>query len=226
MELDELHVLEDGAGVVRRSDPVAGAAVRVRRVGVDPARRAGGQDNGTGGDLRELSLHSVEGDDTVDPAFAGDHVRQVPLLVEGELLTAEPFPEALQQREAGAVRGVDGPGEATSAERSPCERAVGSTAEDRPEMFHLDDGRARLPAEELDRVLVPEVVGALHRVVDVGVDRILRPDRSVDPSLSRPRVRAQGMELRNDGDVPAGLDRREGSPLPGEARADHDDIVT
>ena len=62
-------------------------------------------------------------------------------------------------------------------------RTVRAPVEDRAEMFHLDDGRARLAAEKLDRVLVAEVVGPLHRDVDVGVDGGLRSDGGVDSAL-------------------------------------------
>ena len=79
--------------------------------------------------------------------------------------------------------------------------------------------------EELDRVLVAEVVRPLHRVVDVGVDGVVLPDRRVDASLGGSRVGAERVELRNDGDIASGFDRRERRALSREPRSDHDDVV-
>jgi hypothetical protein len=53
--------------------------------------------------------------------------------------------------------------------------------------FGLVDVAGGLVAENLDRVLVPEVVGALHRVERVDLGAVLRriPERGVDPALGR-----------------------------------------
>ncbi len=156
---------------------------------------------------------------------ADDEVGQVPFLVEREPLRPEPLPETLEEREPGAVRGVDRPGESRPPERAAGERSVRCAAEDRAKMFHLDDGRSCLAAEEFDRVLVAEVVGTLHRVVDVGVDRILLPEGGVDAALRRARVRAQRVEFGDHRDVPASVDRGERGPLAREPRPHDHDLV-
>ena len=226
VELDELHVLQERPRVVGRGGPVPGAAVGVRRPAVDPTGSAGGDDDGLRRHLLELTGLLVESDDPLDPTFAHDDPGQLPLLVEREPLATELLPQSLQQREPGPVGGVDRAREPRAPERPLGERTVVGPAEDGAEMLHLDDRRAGLFAEELDRVLVAEVVGPLDRVEDVRVDRVVHADRRVDAALRRPRMRPKRVQLRDDGDVPPGLDRREGRALTGETRAHHYDFVT
>ena len=80
-------------------------------------------------------------------------------------------------------------------------------------MLELVDVVRRLLAEDLDRVLVSEVVGALH-----GVERVLLgivlggvPERGVDPPSAAPEWLRTGWIFEIIGDVRArveGLDRR------------------
>ena len=67
--------------------------------------------------------------------------------------------------------------------------------------------------EDLDRVLVADVVGALDGVEGVALRRVLGgvAERGVDAALGRAGMAAGRMELRDDADVGArvvGLDRR------------------
>ena len=57
--------------------------------------------------------------------------------------------------------------------------------------------------EDLDRVLVAQVVGALHRVEGVGLRVVLGgvPERRVDAAFRRAGVAAGRVELRDDADV-------------------------
>ena len=89
---------------------------------------------------------------------------------------------------------------------------VGRAREDRSPVLELVDVVRRLLAEDLDRVLVAEVVGALD-----GVERVLLgvvlggvPERGVDPTLGRAGVAANRVDLGDHGHVRArveGLDR-------------------
>ena len=58
----------------------------------------------------------------------------------------------------------------------------------------------RLPAHDLDRVLVAQVVRALDRVERVRLPRVLGVERRVDAALGRVRMRADGVDLGDDPD--------------------------
>ena len=111
------------------------------------------------------------------------------------------------------VRRVDGARRARGAERALVELALGVPREDAAPALQLVDVPRRLAREDLDRVLVAEVVGALDRVECVGVGVVLRlvAERRVDASLGGPRVAARRVELRHDRDTSpriVGFDRR------------------
>ena len=110
------------------------------------------------------------------------------------------------------VRRVDGARRAGGAERALVELALLVPREDATPSLELVDVAGRLAGEDLDRVLVAEVVGALDGVERVGLRVVVRlvAERRVDASLGRAGVAARRMELRDDGDACArvvGLDR-------------------
>ena len=82
----------------------------------------------------------------------------------------------------------------------------------------------------LDRVLVAEVVRALHRVEDVRLDRVpkLGIEHSRRPALGAHGVRAHRLELRDDADADLLADPRrlDGGPESGYARADDKEVLT
>ena len=72
-------------------------------------------------------------------------------------------------------------------------------------MLELVDVAGRLVAEDLDRVLVAEVVGALDRVERVLLGVVLGrvAERRVDAALGRAGVAARRVELGDERDVRA-----------------------
>ena len=95
-------------------------------------------------------------------------------------------------------------------------------------MLELVDVSGRLGAEDLDRVLVAQVVGALD-----GVERMLFravvggvPERGVDPTLGRARVAADGMDLREKRDVGAEIVSLDRGAHPGAPGADDEHVVS
>ena len=82
-------------------------------------------------------------------------------------------------------------------------------------------------AEDLDRVLVAEVVGALDGVERVRLGAVLGgvPERRVDPSFGRAGVAAGRVELRDDGHVRAGVVCLDRGSHAGATRADHEYVV-
>ena len=81
--------------------------------------------------------------------------------------------------------------------------------------------------EDLDRVLVAEVVGALDRVEGVRLGRVLGrvPERRVDAALGRAGVAAGRVELRDHADVGACVVGLDGRAHAGAAGADDQDVV-
>ena len=125
------------------------------------------------------------------------------------------------------VRGVRRARLAGRAERALGDPPVGRPREDRSPALELVDVVRRLVAEDLDRVLVAEVVGALHRVERVLLRIVLGgvAERRVDAAFGRARVASHRVDLRHHRDVRArveGLDRR---AHPGAAGADDHDVV-
>ena len=81
--------------------------------------------------------------------------------------------------------------------------------------------------EDLDRVLVADVVGALDRVVGVDLGVVLGrvAERRVDASLGRAGVRARRVELRDHRDVGAGVVGLDRGAHASAARADDEHVV-
>src|SRR3981081_4594744 len=77
-----------------------------------------------------------------------------------------------------------------AAERALVDAALLGPGERHPVMLQLDDGRWRFLAHELNRVLVPEPVGALDGVVHVPTPIILThvPQRCTDAALGSNRM--------------------------------------
>ena len=81
--------------------------------------------------------------------------------------------------------------------------------------------------EDLDRVLVADVVGALDRVEGVDLGRVLGrvPERGVDAALGRAGMAAGRVELRDHPDVCAGVVGLDRGAHAGAAGADDQDVV-
>ena len=81
--------------------------------------------------------------------------------------------------------------------------------------------------EDFDRVLVADVVGALDGVERVALGRILRrvAERRVDAALGGAGVAARRVELRDDGDVGAGVVCLDRGAHPCAAGSDDQDVV-
>ena len=94
--------------------------------------------------------------------------------------------------------------------------AVLGAREDGAPVLELVDVAGRLVAEDLDRVLVAEVVGALDRVVGVLLGVVLGgvPERRVDPALGRAGWLRTGWMLREKRDVGAEIESLDRGRIP------------
>ena len=126
---------------------------------------------------------------------------------------------------AGDVGDVVGAGGGRAAERARAEVAGLVAVEGDAGVLEPQDLVGRLAAHDLDRVLVAQVVRALDRVERVRLPAVLGVERRVDPAGGRDRVRADGMDLRDDRHRRAGLGRGQRGPLAGEAGTDDQHVV-
>ena len=92
-------------------------------------------------------------------------------------------------------------------------------------VLELEQLVGRLPAHDLDRVLVAEVVRPLDRVVGVRLPGVLGVEGRVDAALGRVGMRADGVDLGDDPHGCPRLGRAEGGALAGQAGADDEDIM-
>ena len=128
---------------------------------------------------------------------------------------------------AGDVGRVDGARRAGGAERALREPPVVAAREERAPVLELVDVARRLAAEDLDRVLVAEVVGALDGVEGVLLGVVLArvAERRVDAALGRAGVAARRVELRDDADVGARVERLDRGAHACAAGADDEHVV-
>ena len=211
----------------RLRHPVAGAGVGVGRAGVEPARAAGGEDHRLRPDRGEPAVEQVPGDHALAAAFVLDQLPDEELLVDLEVALHHLLVEDVHEHVAGDVGRVGGSRLAGRAERALRDAAVLGAREDRAPVLELVDVVGRLVAEDLDRVLVAEVVGALDRVEGVLLGVVLGgvPERRVDPALGRAGVAARRMDLRDERDVGARVVRLDGRAHPRAAGPDDEHVV-
>ena len=210
MELHELHVLERQPGAERHRHPVARAGVGVRRRPVEASHAPRGEDRrGAEHDLH-AAVQEIPADDARAAPVVLDEAEGEVLLEDDEPLLhplRELLEEHLDQHVPGDVGRVDGARRAGGAERPLVELSLRVPREDAAPLLELVDVARRLAREDLDRVLVAEVVGALDRVegVRLGVVVGLVPERRVDAPLRRAGVAAGRVELRDDGHARPGV---------------------
>ena len=103
-----------------------------------------------------------------------------------------PARRAPDEHVTGDVGRIRGARRARGAERPLRDAAVLGAREDGAPVLELVDVAGRLVAEDLDRVLVAEVVGALDGVEGVDLRVVLGgvPERGVDPALGGAGVRS------------------------------------
>ncbi len=227
MELHELDVLQRQPGAQRHRHPVARAGVGVRGRAVEAADPAGGEDGRLAADRLQAAVQEVPRDHALAAVVVDDELPGEVLLVDRDVALDELLVEHLDQHVARDVRRVDRAGRARGAERTLREPAVLGAGEDGSPVLELVDVAGRLAAEDLDRVLVAEVVGALDRVegVDLGVVLGCVSERRVDAALGRAGVASRRVELRDDGDIGARVVGCDRCAHAGAAGPDHDDIV-
>ena len=211
----------------RHRHAVAGAGVGVRRARVEPARAAGGEDHRLRADRLQAAVQDVPADHALAAVVVDDELPGEVLLVDLEVALHHLLVEHVDEDVAGDVGRVGGARLAGGAERPLRDPAVLGAREDGAPVLELVDVVGRLVAEDLDRVLVAEVVGALDRVEGVLLGIVLGgvPERRVDAALGGAGVAADRMDLRDERDVRARVVCLDGGAHAGAAGADDQHVV-
>ena len=230
VELHELDVLQRQPLAQRHRHAVARAGVRVRRGPVEPPDAARGQDHRLAGDDLDAAVHQIPGDDAGAASVLDHEPEREELLVDDHSLGHSPLEllvEHLDQHVAGDVGRVDGARRAGGAERALVETAVVVAREHAAPVLELVDIARRLGREDLDRVLVAEVVGALD-----GVERVLFgavfgrvAEGRIDAALGGAGVAPGRVQLRDHRDLRASIVSLDGCAHAGAPGADDEDVV-
>ncbi len=212
----------------RHGGPVAGAGVGVRRDPEDPARRRRSRARPP---CRAIAFNPpCRRSQAITPWQRPRVLDELPgevLLVHRDPALDELLVEHLDQDVPGDVGGEHRAGRPGRAERPLGEPAVVGAGEHRAPVLELVDVGRRLAREDLDRVLVAEEVGALDRVVGMGLGAVVAgvAECSVDAALGRAGVASRRMQLRDHRDVGARVERLDRRPHAGTAGADHEYVV-
>ena len=232
MELDELHVLERGAGAIGQSHAIAGADGAVGGEGEDSTAAPGGEDDGLGLDEVELAGADLQGNDAPGFAIVDDYGGDEPFIVtlDGGVFEGG-LEKGVQHVEAGLVGGEDGALDAHASEGSNGDVTVGVAAPGTAPVLHLDELVGGFLNEELDGVLVGEVVRASDGVGGVQFKAVVVTKDAGCAAFGGDGVASDGVDLGNDGDVQGlacgigGVGRFNGGSESGCAAADDQDVV-
>jgi hypothetical protein len=227
VELHHLHVLQRHAQAQGQRHPVPGAGVGVRRAGVEAPCAARAEDYRLRADELEAAVEQVPADDALATPVVLDEPPREPLLVGLHVALHHLLVEHVHEDVAGDV-GCVGRARLPGGAEGPLRyAAVLGAREDRAPVLELVDVVRRFVAERLDRVLVAEVVRPLDGVVGVLLGVVLRrvPERCVDAALGRAGMASRRVDLRDDRDVRAGVERLDGCAHAGTTGADDEDVV-
>ena len=159
--------LSGDADAQRERHPVARARIGVRGTDVQPSRTARREDDRLRADRLQTAVEEIPRDHALTAVVVHDELPGEELLVRRDLALHHLLVEDVHEHVPGDVGRVRGPRRAGRAERPLRDPAVLRAREDRAPVLELVDVGGRLVAEDLDRILVAEIVGALHRVVGV-----------------------------------------------------------
>ena len=184
--LDELHVLQRGAGAVCQGHAVAGLDVRVRREREDPTASSGGEDDRFGGDGLDPAGRQLERHHSTDPAVVDQQRGDEPLVVADDPVVLQGgLEQRMEQVEAGLVGGEPGPHLLHAAERTDGDVPVRLAAPRAAPVLEPEQLLRRLLDERLDGVLVAQPVPAGDGVVSMLLEGVTGPDDCGGPSLGR-----------------------------------------
>ena len=172
-------------------------------------------------------MQKIPGDHALAATVVDDELPREELLVRRDVALHHLLVEHVDEDVPGDVGRVRRARLARGAERALGDAPVSRPREDCAPVLELVDVVGRLLAEDLDRVLVAEVVGALHGVEGVLLGIVLGgvPESGVDAALRGARVAANRVDLRDHRDVRACVEGLDRGAHAGAAGSDDDDVV-
>ena len=221
-------VLQPDARTIGERHAVARLHRGVRREGEDLAHAAGTEDDGPAEHRVHLSAADVECGNAADaPAVREESRGEVLVVADDRIVAHGVLKERMQHVEAGLVGREPDAAHTHAAEGAHGDPTVRRAAPWAAPVLELDElPRSRLD-EGLDRVLIREEVAALHRVVGVEIEAVVRPHRARGTALDGHRVAAHGIELRDhrDGEFRSALCYGDRRAQTGRSPADQYNVV-
>ena len=234
VELPELHVLERQAGTQHHTEPVSGVDHGVAAVPEYPPCPAGGEQGRARLDQQRLAgLDTHGGDAEAITVGVAQQVEREVLVEELRAVLDVLLVQRMQQRMAGTIGGGAGPRGLIAAEvlGLPAEGALVDLAvvearEWQAHVFEFVDGRGRLAAHELDRILVAQPVAALDRVVHMPFPAVVVDvgERGGDATLCRHGMRTRRENFRHHRDLVVRARQLQRRTQAGAATADDEGI--
>ena len=228
MELDELHVHQFGAGVVRERMAVAGAFPAVARDlerAADPARR---EDDRLRAKHLEAAALALVRERARDARSVLEERDDRALHVHGHALVDAVVLERADHLQPRAIADVRQTRIAVAAEVALEDPAVIGAIEQRAPGFQLADAVRRLLRVQLRHPPVVHVLAAAHRVGEVHLPVVAIVDvreRRGDAALRHDRVRLAEERLADQPDGDAGRRGFDRGAQTRAAGADHEDLV-
>ena len=221
MELDELHVDQLGAGVIRQRVAVAGAFPAVARDLVGAAAPPVASTTARRAEHLEPPALALVAEDAGDAAAVLEQRHDRELHVDVDAAVDAVILQRADHLEAGAIADVREPRIAMAAEVALEDPAVLRAVEDRAPGLELADAIRRLLRVQLGHAPVVHVLAAAHRVGEVHLPAVAVVDvgeRRRDAPFGHDRVRLAEQRLADQPDLDAGrrrLDRRAQSRAAG-----------
>ena len=224
--LHHLHVQHRRACAVGKRHAVAGADEGVGAGFERSSDATSREDDRLGCDGPNLAGEHLHSDDATALAVLDDEVGDEPFLVGADACLDDLLVHDVQDRLARDVGHEEGARVARTAERPRPQPSLIVAVEDDAHVLQRNDLAGRFDAHVFDGVLVAEVVGALHRVEDMGIDGIVfTAERCVDAALSSIRMAPHRVHLAHHRHVRAHPVRCDRGPHPCQPRPHNQNVM-
>ena len=206
--LHHLHIHQRRADPVGQPHSITRAYEGVSGWLEDPSKAARGHDYGLCAYDVYVARPYLHDDGPCALSVFNQNFKDEPFFINAHAGPHDLLVQDMEESLSGEVGYEESAGLALSAERPGTQPPIFVAAEGNAVVLHLDDFGTRLTAHDLNRILVSQVIGALHGIVGVVMPVVARVfERSIDAALGRVRVASNRMDFRYDGHICAVLPR-------------------